>query len=125
MTDEVSLRQHIEALLAETNLRNQQRFEAQTKAIDAALLAAEKAVTKAETATERRFESVNEFRQTLSDQTKTFISRIELESYVRSLTELSARVNIMSGSTIGSQTLWGFLIGAAGIAVALFVAFVK
>ena len=125
MPDEITLRQHIEALLAETNLRNQQRFEAQTKAIDAALLAAEKAVTKAETATERRFESVNEFRQTLSDQTKTFISRIELESYVRSLTELSARVNVMSGSTIGSNTLWGFLIGAAGIAVALFVAFVK
>lgn len=45
---------------------------AQEKAVATAMAAAEKAVTKAEAAAEKRFDSVNEFRQTLADQQATF-----------------------------------------------------
>ena len=37
-------------------------------------------MSKAETATEKRFESVNEFRQTLSDQTRSFVSKVEFDA---------------------------------------------
>jgi hypothetical protein len=55
----IDLRDHLQALLDEADKRYQQRFDAQTKAIDAALQAAKEAVTKAETANDKRFECVS------------------------------------------------------------------
>lgn len=55
-------------------------FAAQKSAVDSALASADRAVTKAEAASEKRFESVNEFRQTLSDQTSSFITRVEMDA---------------------------------------------
>ena len=65
-----------------------ERYATQTKALDAAFKAAEQAVAvalanaekatnKAETAADVRFQSVNEFRQALADQTATFLPRTE------------------------------------------------
>jgi hypothetical protein len=63
------------------------------EAVAAALASAEKAVGKAELAAERRFESVNEFRKTLSDQTSTFIPRAE---YDASNSAIESKVSINS-----------------------------
>jgi hypothetical protein len=52
----------------------------QAEKVALALAASDKAVTKAETATEKRFESVNEFRAQLSDQTKGFVARLEFDA---------------------------------------------
>lgn len=49
----------------------------QKEAIGAAIASADKAVAKAETATEKRFESVNEFRKTLDDQSKDMQTKSE------------------------------------------------
>lgn len=50
----------------------------------------QQAVNKSEIAMEKRFESVNEFRNTLSDQQRTFVSRAEYDANVISLnTQLS------------------------------------
>jgi hypothetical protein len=114
---------HVLALLAEKDLRDQQRFEAQSSAITAALLAAEKAVSKAETAAERRFEAVNEFRQTLSDQAATLMGRKEFEAFREGYSErhaaLIARVDKAEGRSSGAGALWGYLAGAIGVLVAL------
>ena len=67
----------IKTLMDERESRNVERFASMKLAIDAALAASQRAIEKAETATEKRFDSVNEFRKTLSDQTATFISRNE------------------------------------------------
>lgn len=91
-------------------LRYQQRFDAQTSAINAALQAAKEAVIKAETATENRFASVNEFRQTLSDQAGTFISRTEFNA-------LKERIDRADGHTGGLSDGWKWLIGIAALAV--------
>lgn len=80
------------------DLRDEQRFQGQTKsveaafaaanaAVNAALSAAEKAVTKAEIAAEKRFDSVNEFRGQLKDQTATFIPRQEAQVMVENISE--------------------------------------
>jgi DNA repair exonuclease SbcCD ATPase subunit len=56
----------IEATLEEMERRHTERFQAQTTAM-----------TKAETAMEKRFDNVNEFRQQLNDQAHTFMPRAE------------------------------------------------
>jgi hypothetical protein len=75
-----------------------ERYATQTKALDAAFKAAEQAVAvalanaekatqKAEAASERRFEGVNEFRKALSDQTATFIPRAEYDASFAALAD--------------------------------------
>jgi len=72
-------------------------ISAQGKAIDAALTAVTLASNKAERAMELRFESVNEFRQQLSDQTATFMTRDEINStglrYAEQVRVLTDRVS--------------------------------
>ena len=84
--DGVDLRDLLESRLSSINIlidandkNYKQRFENVVEATKSALAAADRAVTKAESATEKRFEGVNEFRNTLSDQQRTFIPRQEVD----------------------------------------------
>lgn len=108
----INLLDHILAILDERDLRYQQRFEAQMLAINAALLAAKEAVIKAEVATGNKFESVNEFRKTLSDQAGTFTARTEFSS-------LKERMDRNEGKGSMAGVVWGGFIAVAGIAVAI------
>jgi hypothetical protein len=93
------------------------------------LASSDKAILKAEAATEKRFESVNEFRQTLSDQTKTFISKVEFEA-LRDTTGtriagLSSRLDKIEGKAVGLNAGWIYLLGglsAVGTVVSVIVA---
>lgn len=93
-----------------------ERKESQEIAVKAAIDAAEKAVAKAELATEKRFESVNEFRAQLTDQAATFVSRIEAQSEQRrlteKLTELTRRVDKTEGHGAGISAAWVYALGA-------------
>jgi hypothetical protein len=73
-----------------------ERYATQTKALDAAFVAAEKAtatalasaekaVGVAATSNEARFQQVNEFRKTLSDQATTFLPRAEYSAAHKAL----------------------------------------
>jgi hypothetical protein len=53
--------------------------DGQAEQVKLALDASDKAIGKAEIANEKRFDSVNEFRQTLTDQAGTFMPRKEVE----------------------------------------------
>jgi hypothetical protein len=127
--------------LAEIDVRHQQRFEAQTKAVEAAFLAqqlatqtalasaekavntamiaAEKAVAKAEVSAEKRFESVNEFRAQLTDQAATFMPRSEAEQRINAMSEKIDLLRTFAASTTahgaGVGAAWGYLIGAVGL----------
>lgn len=86
-----------------------------------AMIAAEKAIIKAETATEKRFDSVNEFRQTLSDQAASFLSRNEYSANHKATEEkliaLADRISrIETAKTTKSE-------GVSTIGMALAVAF--
>lgn len=87
-SDAIPLREYVERMLQERDVRFEQRFQAsqqaiqdamvaQEKAVNAALQASDRAVLKAETASERRFEGVNEFRATLADQAALLMPRAE------------------------------------------------
>lgn len=65
----ISLKEYFDSLIQEKEKRYEQRFVAQQTAVD-----------KADAANEKRFESVNEFRNTLKDQQLTFASKIEMNT---------------------------------------------
>ena len=98
-------------------------FAAQEKAINAALASAERAVLKAELATEKRFESVNEFRGTLDNQQRTLIPRSEVDVMVRGLDEkiaqLTKQADALTAERRGGQAMWAFVIGALGLVLTI------
>jgi len=74
-------------LLEERDRRYCERFKAQDDKTILALTSAKEAVGKAEAATERRFESVNEFRATLSDQARDLMPRKEADQRFQALAD--------------------------------------
>ncbi len=125
----VSILDHVKALLAEKDVRDQQRFEAQSAAIlaalvaareatHAALTAAKEAVTKAETTTEKRLDGMNEFRRTLSDQARNFISKGEFDA-------LKERIDRNEGRTSGVHDGWKWLLAVAALAIPVVLYFAR
>jgi len=124
----VPLKEHFEALLAAKDLKDQQRYDAQTDAVTAALVAqqtavqaaqaaAEKAVNKAEAAAEKRFDAVNEFRGAYQDIIAQQMPRAEAE---QRLQQLSDKIDELKGSTRGGvNALLGWLFAAAAVTVAV------
>jgi hypothetical protein len=80
--DHVSLRDHMTALIDERGRQYDQRFQAQEKAVVAALAAAKEAVTVAEVNAEKWRESANEWRGAMNDRERQFPTRKELWSYL-------------------------------------------
>lgn len=117
-----TLRLLIEAKMAESDRRYEQRFLAQQTSVDVAIAAAKEATTKAENATEKRFEGVNEFRAQLNDQAGTFISRNEantrMDSLAEKITDISDRLNLLAGRDAGKIDSRGVMIAAVGLMIA-------
>lgn len=112
-----------------------QRFEATDKAMSAALAAAQAAVTKAEVANEKRFESVNEFRAQLADQTRDLLTRREYEANHAALMrrmevveKIAARDSGMAAGDADrrERSQWSLTTGLAalGVLISLVVAVV-
>lgn len=119
---------------AAADRRYEQRFEAQEKAvqaafaaqkeaINAALAAADRAVTKAELATEKRFESVNEFRGTLDNQQRTLIPRSEVDVIARGITDkiidLTKTIDRMQAERQGIKGGYGYAVGIVGLVLTI------
>lgn len=109
-----------------------ERSTQQGTAVRDALQAAEKAVTKAEVAAERRFEAVNEFRGQLSDQAQTFMPRSEADvrfgALTKDIAELKKTQAETHGQGVGVDRVWGFLVAAivaAGGVVGIIIALVS
>lgn len=133
-----TLRMHLLAIIKANDLRYDQRFEAQLNAfnvafaaeqdfVKAALAAADKAVAKAETAAEKRFEAINEFRQSLSDQSRLQMPRSECEKLIEALKErigkIESSVQSVVGQRVGSHenlaTVVAIIAGIAAVASAI------
>ncbi len=117
----LSLREYVDArfeqqqkLDEESDRRYAQRFEAQQQALNAALAAAKEAVAnalqaskeavlKAEDAANKRFDSVNEFRQTLTDQAQTFMSKAEADARLKAVEDDISKI---SSRSEGANNLW-------------------
>ncbi len=126
----------LEKLIDEREEWTKERFLAMDKSVVSALAAADKAVAKAEAATERRFEGINEFRETLRDQASTLMPRTEYEVQhvaLRNLvTENSERLSRMEntqqgkreGLSLVGQIVLSAVTGASAIGV-IILAFLR
>jgi len=107
-TENISLKDYVDARMEDMILMLQQRIDA-----------AERAITKSDVSLNNRFAAVNEFRLALSDQTRNFISRTEYSLMSDRLDRMEARINISEGKSSGINMGWGYLVGAAGIIFAI------
>jgi small-conductance mechanosensitive channel len=98
----------------------------QNKATEIAMAAAKEATSKADAAHEKRFEGVNEFRTTLSDQQKTFVTKAEIDIRVANLDKemeeisrwrhaMDQKVSLQTGRGAGFTAIWGYFIAGVGL----------
>lgn len=113
-----TLYEHVVQLLAAKETRDAERFSSQDKLTALALTAADKAVSKAENATEKRLEGLNEFRATLADQQALLITRNEAallnKTLEARLSNLELSMQNTAGRSSGLHAGWLFLVGALG-----------
>jgi hypothetical protein len=97
----------------ERDRRYEDRFKAMDEKTSLALTSSEKAVTKAETATEKRFDSVNEFRNTLKDQATTFITRPEVDAKFGAMEKDVQGLRESRSEAVGSAKAYALIMGVA------------
>lgn len=141
---------NLQRIMDERDKQYAQRFEAQQKAVADALqaakeavanallavkettgntlAAADKAVAKAELANEKRFESQNEFRQTLTDQATQFMTKAEADARQQAtitqqkaleddVARITARIDEERSRSEGASNLWLIIVGIIGVIV--------
>lgn len=83
----------------------------------------DKAVTKAEAAHEKRLEGMNEFRNQLNDQQKTFISRDYYDAQHRSLEEkitaVDRKASKIENIKEGGAVVWAYVVSGVSLFLAL------
>ena len=104
----VSLKDYVESIVGalEKNIHN--RLEQM-----------DKAVCKAEIATEKRFEGVNEFRAQLGDQARTFLPRQEYElahkNLINKIDDLKTRFDKVENMKQGGNVVWAYVISGMSL----------
>lgn len=131
-----TLKDYLERIVHESDRRYEQRFEAQEKAVRAALDSAALAVTKAETDNLKWREAANEWRLAMGDRERNFMPRNEsvsefgnlekqlaehvksrgilIESLQKQITDLQTYRAANEGKSTGLHAGWGYLVGAVG-----------
>jgi hypothetical protein len=112
---------NLKVLVDANDKRYEEQFAALREKFEAAINAADRAVTKAETAAEKRFEGVNEFRNTLSDQQRTLMPRAETEIRFKALEEKLDRVQDALAARQNQGEGFGSGWKAAATVLALFI----
>ena len=108
------------------------RLEDMKESMRIALAAAALATSKAEIAHEKRLDSVNEFRQTLTDQQQTLARKTEvalmmtaiekqLDALENNLNEKIDAIAKLQAEGKGIRVGWGLALGIIGVIVALIV----
>ena len=132
LQEKVNLRDYFDHIISDLDTKLTQRMDSYDREFhehilavvrenQLALDASNKAIDKSETAAEKRFDAVNEFRRTLSDQTGTFIARREFEASTKSTNDkvslLTDRMNTNNGKSNGLQEYGATLISIAALVV--------
>lgn len=115
----VSLKEHFEAILRSMEKALDSRFEAQ-----------EKAIRVANEASDKRLDSMNEFRATLSDQNKTFATcteinafrdmmKLELEKRDADIESLKLTRAELAGKATQSQVSIAMILSTIGLLVGI------
>jgi hypothetical protein len=108
-----TLKEHFEDILEEKD-----------KAINIALAAAKEAVQAAEANAEKWRSNANEWRGAMTDREKNFATKDELLAFKESSEKAAAvqkeRSDVGQGHGSGLREGWGYLVGAVGLAIAIY-----
>ncbi len=100
-------------------------IENSANSVKIAFEANEKAIDKAAASTEKRFESVNEFRQTLSDQAGEFVRKPETEFLAEKINLVATRIERIEAKGQGLSTGWGYLVAAVSLIAVVITIFIS
>lgn len=119
----VTWKEYVDAMLGALQTSVNQRFGDSNTSVASALAAAKEAVLKAENASDKRFEGVNEFRATLADQQRTLMPRAEAELLVKGLETRLTKLETVGGErraqSVGGREMWAWIVGVLGAAAVL------
>ncbi len=127
---DVSLREYLTSLIQAAELRSDARFDQMKEMVDAAFQSSQKAIEKADTATEKRFEGVNEFRAQLADQAGKFVTRETMDALIDKLAQqidrnrqdldsLEKRIDLRQGEIQGTSFTMARIVTAVTLGVAV------
>jgi hypothetical protein len=109
-------------LMDERDKRYEQRSSAQDTAVESALATSKEAVNKAETATERRLEVLNELRGVVVDQSREFSRKSEVDLLINAIggriDTLTSIVNAQQAHGGGIKDAFGYVVAGAGLLLA-------
>ena len=124
----ITLREYTDARFEAQEKAVAAALASQEKAVAAALAAADRAVLKAEMATEKRFENSNEWRSTVETLQRTYMPRTEFEQVMKSQADkldlLAKRMDSREDRGKGMGEIWGYIVGAVGI-LALIISYLR
>lgn len=123
---------HLSSMIAASEKRSEEHILSAEKSALALHASTEKAITKAETATDKRFDNANGFRDAMADQSSTFVSRVEVDQRIGAVADKTAdialRVTRMESKGIGLNAGWGYLVGglsAVAVVIGLIVSLIR
>lgn len=134
---DVSLREFVTLMVQAEMVRVNERFHFVEMSTEKAFENSQRAIDKADIATEKRFEGVNEFRAALADQATRFVTLDQLRATAdkleatilrnrQDIDTLNDRMNLREGASAGSKVTIGNIvvlvtvsIGAIGVLVVL------
>ena len=110
---------HISSVISSNDRRYEERFESQEKAINAALIATEKALAVAEHNAEKWRINVNEWRAEMDNREDKFTLQVETDVQFRAYNERVSKLEIAEANRMGKgaglSTGWTLLAGAIGL----------
>lgn len=124
----VEMRTHVERLFqerdrltdkleTERDLRYQQRWEAQVKAVTDAMLAAEKAIAAALTAAEKAVLKAETAANGVTGELRDALGKME-QRFTEKIEDVVGQQNVTAGRNTGSSATWAYVIAIAGIVIA-------
>ena len=111
----VPLREHMQRQLDDMRRMLDERHVAAQTALIAALATQEKALDKALTAINERLHLLNELRDDVA-------TRAEVGALEKEQANLASRMDRSEGRGTGVSASWGYLVGALGVALSIYVA---
>ena len=118
-SDAVSLRDYLCALLSELDRRYEQRFQAQSEAVKAALSAIKVADEKSAINTATWRANANEWRAAMSDKDKLMVTRNEFMSLQEDIDELKAFRNVSAGKASMMSVIVAYVIALISLIASL------
>lgn len=136
---QVSVRDHLEVLIRDLETRLLIEINCQKESVKQSLIFSERAIEKAEVATQSKFNSVNEFRGMVDDVVRTMMPRGEYSSIHEALVQrmddlvkrvdgISISINEKMASGQGFQKSWAMIAAAVsmiGMLIATFYLIVQ